>query len=173
MFSFGSIKTNTALGGAVFFVREQELQAQMASNQSHWPQQTEFAFAERILKYAFVKTVSTWPVAAMVRSFYQMRGADHDKMASQLAKGSAGANFLERIRQQPSKSLSAFLAHRIESFDEFIIASRIERAEHLIDILCQSGDAGWHAIAQPYSLGRRDSYRQSPSCGGKTVESRL
>lgn len=45
MFSFGTLKTGTALGGALFTIKDDELRARMAAVESSWPRQGSSAFA--------------------------------------------------------------------------------------------------------------------------------
>ncbi len=117
LFSFGSIKTNTALGGAVLFVRDPLLKEKLESNQSRWPVQPNRTYWKRVVKYAIVKTISTWPVAALIRMGFRVAGSSHDSMAAGMAKGFAGEAFFEKIRQQPSRALLSVLARRIRRFD--------------------------------------------------------
>ena len=52
MFSFGMIKTASAVGGAVVAVRSPELRAAMRDIQAGWPIQRRRAYAGKLLKMA-------------------------------------------------------------------------------------------------------------------------
>ena len=78
MFSFGPIKTNTALGGALFRVKRPELLKGMRELHETWPTQGRFTFARRLLKYAFVQVLSTRMIAGTVAGALRMVGRDHD-----------------------------------------------------------------------------------------------
>src|SRR5260370_17843047 len=55
MFSFGSIKTMTALGGALLRVKDSELLLRMRTMQRTHPMQTRKAFAAFVLPHAVLK----------------------------------------------------------------------------------------------------------------------
>lgn len=135
MFSFGSIKTNTALGGAVLFVRDPLLREKLEANHALWRSQTNRAYLKRILKYTFVKLISTWPVAASIRLGFRAIGSNHDAMAAGMAKGFAGDDFFRRIRQQPSTALLSQLARRIHRFDPTRIENRKRRGQQLTQFI--------------------------------------
>lgn len=141
MFSFGSIKTNTALGGAVIVVREPDLKSTMQENHASWPFQSRFSYPSRIFKYGIVKTISTWPIAALIRIGFRVRGRNHDSMAAGLAKGFAGPEFFKRIRHQPSDALLSMLSRQIKRFDPSKLAYRKSRGDDLTStILSRNGD---------------------------------
>ena len=131
MFSFGSIKTNTALGGAVFFVRSRNLKSKLRNNHLRWSTQSNLAFFKRILKYGFVKTISTWPVAWAIRNGFRQLGSNHDAKAASMAKGFSGGDFFRKIRQQPSSALLGLMAKRISEFTPESIKTRSSRGELL------------------------------------------
>ncbi len=140
MFSFGSIKTNTALGGAVLFVRDPLLKEKLEANHRQWPIQPKREYLKKILKYAFVKTISSWPIAAAMRLGFRAVGSDHDSMAAGMAKGFAGEAFFDRIRKQPSDALLSLLAQKIRRFDSNAIELRKSRGERLIRSISQAND---------------------------------
>ncbi|MDG1874605.1 MAG: aminotransferase class V-fold PLP-dependent enzyme [Mariniblastus sp.] len=137
MLSFGSIKTNTALGGAVFRVQDSELQTEMEKRHAQWPIRSTTIFLKRLVKYFFVKTISTWPFAAAIRLSFQIRGSNHDAMAAGMARGFSGPNFFQQIRHQPSVALQNLLATRLEQFNPGLIATRTDRGELLSRVISE------------------------------------
>lgn len=142
MFSFGPIKTNTAVGGAVFAVRNQSLLQLLQQAHDRWPVNGRWSFAKRIFKYAFVRLISTWLVAGTIARVARWFGSDHDQLATRLARGFPGPRFFEKIRQQPSIPLVRLLAKKLQTFDPQTIEIRrrrgIEAAEALrgrVDVL--------------------------------------
>lgn len=133
MFSFGTIKTNTALGGAIMVIADPKLRKKMVSRQNQWPQQPRFQYAKRILKYSLIKFISTRPVAGMIRRLFQFSPSRHDSIASKMAKSFSGGNFFKKIRQRPSDSLSHTLTHRISNFQPQSIDCRIRRGKLLME----------------------------------------
>jgi len=151
MFSFGPIKTNTALAGGVFRVRRRDLRHRMARLQDQWKVQSRFKFAKRIAKYAFVKTISTRPMWGGFYRFMKLFGKNHDGVASTMARGFAGPGFFTKIRQQPSLPLLKLLLHKLAMFDPAITERRRQMGEQLAD--CVSGRVhvlGSHMNRQTY-----------------------
>jgi dTDP-4-amino-4,6-dideoxygalactose transaminase len=126
MFSFGPIKTNTALYGALFRVKSTELRQRMALVQKEWPVQSRLSFAKRLLKYSAVKAISIRWVAAIIAGSFRLVGRDHDGFATALARGFAGGDFFRRIQVQSSGPLLKLLHRRLSSFDRQRITRRIQ-----------------------------------------------
>ncbi len=61
MFSFGSIKTATALGGAMLRVRDPEVLVRMRQYHAQYPVQPRGTFAKKVLKYSMMKVMSYGP----------------------------------------------------------------------------------------------------------------
>jgi dTDP-4-amino-4,6-dideoxygalactose transaminase len=117
MFSFGPIKTNTSLAGAVLRVRQPRLHEAMVKNHGDWQIQSRARFARRIAKYGFVKVISTRPLCGGFYRFMRLFGKNHDGVASSMARGFAGPGFFEKIRQQPSLPLLKLMHHKLAAFD--------------------------------------------------------
>ncbi len=117
MFSFGPIKTNTSLAGAVFRVRKPDLLKAMDYQQRQWKGQSSFKFAKRIAKYAFVKIISTRPLCGGFYQFMKLFGKNHDGVARSMARGFAGPDFFKKIRCQPAVPLLRLLRYKLENFD--------------------------------------------------------
>lgn len=117
MFSFGPIKTNTSLAGAVFRVRAPKLRERMERYHQYWRYQSRFTFAKRIVKYAFVKVISTRPLCGGFYQCLKLFGKNHDGVARSMARGFAGPGFFEKIRRQPSLPLLKLLKHKLAHFD--------------------------------------------------------
>ena len=135
MFSFGTIKTNTALGGAIMVIADSKLREKMVSRQNQWPQQSRFQYAKRILKYSLVKFISTRPVAGIICRLLHFLPSRHDLIASKMAKSFSGGNFFKKIRQRPSDSLIHSLTPRISNFQPQSIDCRIRRGKLLMDTI--------------------------------------
>ncbi|MGW8257766.1 MAG: aminotransferase class V-fold PLP-dependent enzyme, partial [Thermoguttaceae bacterium] len=58
MFSFGVIKSNTALGGAVLRIRDSQLLARMRAQQATYPIQNRRLYGKTLVKYAGLKTLA-------------------------------------------------------------------------------------------------------------------
>ncbi len=135
MFSFGPIKTATALGGAVFGVRDTELLARMRSAYAEYPLQSRLTFFRRLLKYCGIKTISTRWFLGAVASMCRMFGRDHDGLANRVARGFTGPRFFEQIRKQPSTTLLALLGRRVARLEQHRLELRKSRGRLLVEFL--------------------------------------
>lgn len=128
MFSFGPIKTNTSLAGAILRVRQADRLARMLTHQSTWPTQSRYSFIKRIGKYSLVKMMGSRMGMSVLFQSCRLRGKDHDRFVSQAARGFPGADFFDKIRQQPALPLLRMLARRLERFDATAMVKRQQRA---------------------------------------------
>ncbi len=135
MFSFGPIKTATALGGAVFRIRDAELLRRMEALHETYPLQDRGVYLRRLLKYSVLKAAACRPVCDAVLSLCRMAELDHDHMISGAARGFAGPGFFDRIRHQPCAPLLAMLERRLHTFDPARVAERAARGRHLAGLL--------------------------------------
>lgn len=124
LWSFGPIKTATALGGALISVRDQELRQAILRRTESYPAQSKSAYATRILKYALVRLISQPLVAGWVAKAFQITGKDHDQFAAGIARGFAGDQFFDRIRLRPSTPLTKVVKHRLNAYDYSMIEQR-------------------------------------------------
>jgi dTDP-4-amino-4,6-dideoxygalactose transaminase len=117
MFSFGPIKTATALGGAVLRVRDAAVRRKMLQLQEAYPLQTYGAFLKRLAKYASFRVLS-WPWAyGFVVRLYRLVGANYDRRLGNAAHSFPGAEFFQQIRHQPCPALVRLLQRRLQTFE--------------------------------------------------------
>ncbi|MGB2498387.1 MAG: DegT/DnrJ/EryC1/StrS family aminotransferase [Mariniblastus sp.] len=135
MFSFGTIKTNTALGGAIMFIADPKLRERMINRHNQWPQQSTIRYAKRILKYSLVKLISTRLSASIIRRTCWFLPSQHDSIAAGMAKSFSGGDFFKKIRHRPSTPLSRTLALRISNFRPQTIDCRIRRGKLLLETI--------------------------------------
>lgn len=115
MLSFGPIKTDTALGGGVLFVRDAELRARMTALHACRPLQPRRTQLRRVLRYGALQIMVTTPLFRAFRLGCRLAGRDFDEVFRRLSKGFAGPDALRRIRHCPSTSLMAMLTRRVEA----------------------------------------------------------
>lgn len=135
MFSFGSIKTNSALGGAVLRVENKDWLSKMRKLQAQWPVQSRTSFLKRLMKYLGIRMISTPSIASLICFVLRVVCGDHDRTVSRMAKGFAGSGFFTRIRQQPSIPLLKLLARKLAKFDTDTIAKRTQMGNELVQRL--------------------------------------
>jgi dTDP-4-amino-4,6-dideoxygalactose transaminase len=135
MFSFGPIKTATALGGALVRVRDAAVLERMRSRQAQYPPQGRWAFLRRIAKYAGLKAVSSRLVYGALVRLFRVMGVDHDRLVNGAVRGFAGDGFFGRIRRQPCAALLDLLARRVGRYDARRLATRAAFGEALLECL--------------------------------------
>ena len=150
LFSFGSIKTATALGGALLRFRDRSLRDRIEALQSSWPTQSRWSFLTRVLKYALLKLLSNQSLYTLFVLGCRLSGASHDSIISGSARGFAGGDFFHKIRHQPSAPLLALLERRLRSYDRRRIARRSALAQQAIERLPSMDRPGDQAPMQTH-----------------------
>jgi dTDP-4-amino-4,6-dideoxygalactose transaminase len=116
LFSFGPIKTATALGGAVVRVRDAALGSRMRDLQNAYPVQTRLAYLKRLVKYATFRALcKPFHYGLLVRALGRL-GIDYDRALGNAAHSFAASDFFTQIRRQPSTPLLRMLERRITGF---------------------------------------------------------
>jgi perosamine synthetase len=131
LFSFGSIKTATALGGALVRVADDDLRARMRSLQLAWPVQPRREYAARTAKFAGLRALSEPHVYALFARSLAATGHSLDAVVNGSVKGFAGSELTRRIRRRPSAPLLAVLARRLRRFDVERLEARTRAGERV------------------------------------------
>jgi len=137
MFSFGPIKTATALGGAVVRVRDRRLLERMRAGQASYPVQTRRSYLLRLLKYALLKALSARPVYSVLMRMFRAARRDPDHFVNGTVRGFPGPRLVTRLRRQPSAPLLAVLERRLRTFDAGRLEDRASKGELLTRLLKQ------------------------------------
>ncbi len=150
MFSFGPIKTATALGGGLLFFRDETLRGKVKRLQNTWPRQSQSRFLKRIVKYGIVSCLAMRPVYGAFAAICKLFGTDHESVIGKSVRGFAGPRFFSQIRQQPSRALLALIARRLARFDFARIEERRRSARSFLAQLPEGvpvgGDANDHSF---------------------------
>ncbi len=148
MFSFGTIKTATAGGGALFSFRDGALREKVAARQRSYPLQPASQFAKKLLKIAALKALSYRPPYTLFVLLCRACGSSHDRIISKAVRGFAGGELMPKLRQQAPAALLALLARRLRHCTPTQLALRIAAANTLLQQLpasCRLGaDASHH-----------------------------
>jgi hypothetical protein len=137
MFSFGSIKTCTALGGGIVYVRLPGVAAQMRDLRRTWPRQSRREYLARTLRFSALQVLAVPIVYGLFVRAAERAGRDADSFVNSSVRAlkppqaDAGDPFATWLRRRPSAPLLALLAHRLATFD----AGRLERRAGLGDSL--------------------------------------
>jgi perosamine synthetase len=128
MFSFGPIKTATALGGGVLRFREAWRCEEARHRQAHWPVQSRARYARRLLKYALLKALSWRIPYTLFVALCRRWGRSHDQVIAGAVRGFPAGDLLPQLRCQPSAALLALLRRRVTRYSPQVLAQRIEAA---------------------------------------------
>ena len=135
MFSFGPIKSTTALGGALLRVRDRDLLERMRAQQAGYPVQSRWAYLRRLLKYTVFKAISSRPLASAVVFVSWAVRYEYDRLVNWAARSFAGPGFFLRIRRRPSAPLLAVMAKRLSAFDSHRLADQVSKGKLLVELL--------------------------------------
>jgi dTDP-4-amino-4,6-dideoxygalactose transaminase len=136
MFSFGTLKTASAVGGAILRVRDPGLLEKMRRVQESWPVQSRRRYAGRLLKaLGLILLGRPVPYGLLARAC-GLLGRDLDDLVSGAVRtfptsGSATEELFCNIRRQPSAPLLALLARRLRTFDNARLARRTAAGERV------------------------------------------
>lgn len=135
LFSFGPIKTSTALGGALIRVRDDNLRGRMRAIQANYPVQPDKKHLKRILQFMGLKIVTTRPVLGAIYKYYHSRGQDYEDSLADKVRDVAPLKTAKNLRFQPSTAMLALLNRRLEEFDIQDIRVRTNKGEKLRDLI--------------------------------------
>jgi len=135
MFSFGPIKTCSALQGALFRIRDRKLCDRMREAHQQYLVQRRATYFRRLLKYSLIKFLSTRPMMEALARGCRVAGRTHDGFSNRMARGFKGPDFFERIRRQPSGTLLAMLDRRLRNYDRNRIDVRQANGRLLDELL--------------------------------------
>ncbi len=114
LYSFGSIKTATSLGGAVLTLRDAERTCRMRAIERGYPILSRRWYLRRVAKYACLKALC-YKIPYGI--FMRLLGRHHDQVVSRIARGFGNAMDLSRIRKRSPTAMLALLARRVRKFD--------------------------------------------------------
>lgn len=152
LWSFGIIKTATAIGGGLLVVRDPKLRERMRRIQAGWPAQAPSAYAKRaaLLLAMSMATRNRWPYGALVRAFEAL-GKDIVLILAP-TRGFASDDddvFFATIRRRPCAALLSLLYRRLDGFDVGRLARRAEAGERVALAVGRNGGMRVLGAQQP------------------------
>jgi perosamine synthetase len=131
MYSFGALKTGTALGGALLKVRDRALLARMRAVQARWPVQSRGAYAAAAAKF-FVFSLMTRPLPyGLLAWVHRALGRDFDSLVNSSVRAFRPGRLLPQLEVRPSAPSLAVLSYRLRSFDDGRLRRRAASGEWL------------------------------------------
>jgi perosamine synthetase len=135
MFSFGPIKTSTALGGALVRVKSAVLREKMRVIQTAYPVQPDSKQRQRLWRFLALKIITTRTVLALMYRFYNTRGRDYQDDLANTVRDVVRLKTPRNLRCQPSATLLYLLNRRLSQFDMEAIRARQAKGERLRDLI--------------------------------------
>ena len=142
MFSFGPIKTATALGGALIRVRDAgscgALRERMRAIQADYPIQANRKQRKRVMQFAGLKIVTSRLALQAIHRIFAARGRDYEDAIANKVRDVAPLKSLKNMRYRPSRAMLAMMARRLRRFREETLDQRTTKGRRLRESL---GDA--------------------------------
>ena len=139
MYSFGTLKTATAFGGAVLRVRDGAVLDRMRAVAAAYPSQGRGEYAGGLLKGLLLLGASGPRVYGVLVGVVAWLGVDLDAVLDAATKshpaGVSAGELLRRIRRRPTTPLLALLCRRLERFDPETLAARAAAGDRLSNAL--------------------------------------
>lgn len=135
LFSFGPIKSCTALGGAVAIIQDKTLASKIKNIEYDYPQRSEFWFLQRLLKYYCLKLLSIPVLYCNVLAVLKALGKDVDSAINSMTRGFSKGDILDKIRYRPPKRMLALLNRRLSNYHNDWVEKRQSNARKFISLL--------------------------------------
>lgn len=150
LFSFGPIKTSTALGGAIVRFRDPALAELARSIQAGYPAQPVGPYRRRVLRFMGLKALARPAALGALVALCRLRGQSHDRLIGGLLRGFPGDDLIARLRHRPCAPLLAMLARRLRRPPAASLARRIALAQAIIAALGERRLVGPRAERHTY-----------------------
>ncbi len=126
MYSFGALKTGTALGGALIKVRDRSVLQHMRERQRSWPVQSRRHYTEAVLKFIAFSVVTRPLAYGTIAWAHRATGRDFDRLVNSSVRAFRPGRLLPQLEVQPSAPLLATMSYRLLSFDGRRLRKRAE-----------------------------------------------
>ena len=170
LFSFGPIKTATALAGGIASFRDAGLRERVGAVQARWPVYSRWLYLMRLVKYAFFVLLGRRTLYGAFAALCRACGSNVERVLASSVRGFAGGDFFSKIRCQPPYPLLALLWHRIEHYDTARVVQRTAlavRARELMPRLPVLGSDASHHSYWVFPVLHQDADRLMRHLGKK------
>jgi dTDP-4-amino-4,6-dideoxygalactose transaminase len=139
MYSFGLIKTNTSLTGAMLRFNNPELQHKVTLLQNQLPIQYTGQYLKKLFKALIIKMITQKWSFTLLYWLSQKAGKNFDDVLAGFTKGFPGADVMGKIRYRPCQANLRLMGQRIATFPLTRISKRQELAlstlRHLPEVM--------------------------------------
>ncbi len=140
LFSFGLIKTRTALGGAVVFARDEALLRALEKQTAHYPRVSTSTFYAKWARAVVLQCLSQPFLFGSLWRVLQWRGVNPDVRLSQMTRSMGGKDLLVSVRRRPHRATLKLLRRRLQERGDEKTRKRIERGHAALrDLSCILG----------------------------------
>ena len=134
-FSFGPIKSCTALGGSVTLVRDKDLARKMQSIDRNYPIKSELWFVKRSLKYLCLKFLAIPQIFGIFLVLLDSLNIDLDSSIGSLTRGFSKGDIQSQLRYRPPTGMLRLLQYRFENLDLSRFDQRQQAADNFFTLL--------------------------------------
>ncbi|OQR93348.1 hypothetical protein ACHHYP_02630 [Achlya hypogyna] len=131
MFSFGTIKTSTAFGGAMFRVLDPEILDGMKRRNDRYEPRSRAFFLQRLVKYSALHGMTSPPLFGLFLKACRQLGYNHDEVITSQIRGFSGGDLITLLRQRPSMPLLGLLYRKLSTYDHAYVMQRKAKSELL------------------------------------------
>ena len=135
LFSFGPIKSCSALGGSITIVQDQSLAQKMRDIEQIYLIKTDFWFFKRLLKYLGLKALSTPIIFGLLVACLDLLKIDTNNFISMLTRGFWKGDIQSQLRYRPPNGMLRLLKHRLEHLDASYYDRRSQVASDFLNLL--------------------------------------
>lgn len=150
-FSFGAIKSCTALGGAVALVGDKQLARQIKSIEQQYAVKSETWFFKRLLKYLGLKVFSIPLIYGTLIACLKLLNQDVDRVINSLTRGFSQGDILTNIRYRPPHQMLSLLNRRLRTCNNHHFEQRRLNGQRFLslltsEIICPGRQAEYHSF---------------------------
>ncbi|MGM9478538.1 aminotransferase class V-fold PLP-dependent enzyme [Pedobacter sp. GSP4] len=142
LFSFGLIKTNTALSGAVLLIKNEQLLAAVSRLNNKLPVQRTARYFKKIFNATLINLLTTRFLFGLVYWLCQRFGKDFDALISGFTRGFPGADVIKKIGYRPCYANLCVLQGKLRGFNQSRIDQRMSLANRILQGLDQRNIIG-------------------------------
>jgi len=132
MFSFGLIKTNTAVRGAVIKIKDSALYAGVSLRNEQYDKQDTTSFLKKLFKTALIKFLTTKAIYTLFYNLVKASGKDFEEVLAGFTKGFPGDDIFKQIRYRPCLPNIKLLQKKLDNFNQDDIAQRTQLANDIL-----------------------------------------
>ena len=129
LFSFGPMKTSTALQGGIAIVRDSYLFESMCRLHAANPTQPTWRYFARVLRFSFMKIATHRLIYGIFVNTLRRFGVDHEALIHASTKSTTGTNFERWLRMKPCAALVCVVQNQVVNSDDDIQLQKMKGAQ--------------------------------------------